>query len=101
MKQFKDLEFKPHTAGQGKQAVMFFDNGYGVSVVRFEAMFGGGYGSYTNNESEWELAILIGNSKGADICYTTPITDDVLGYLEETKVTEIMAEVQKLPETGE
>ncbi len=46
MKQFKDLEFKPHTAGSGTQGLSFFKNGYGVSVVRFELMGGFGYGSF-------------------------------------------------------
>ena len=36
MKTFKDLKFKPHRTGEGKQAVMLFPNGYGVSVVRFK-----------------------------------------------------------------
>ena len=96
MKQFKDLEFKPHLSGIGKHALMFFKNGYGVSVVRFELMGGFGYGSYTNNESEWELAVLFGNKDAWDITYNTPITDDVMGYQSNEQVTETMKKVQKL-----
>ncbi len=94
MKQFKDLKFKPHQTGTGLHALIFFKNGYGVSVVRFELAGGFGYGSYTNNESEWELAVLFGNKNSWEISYNTPITDDVMGYLSEEKVTDVMLRVQ-------
>lgn len=97
MKTFKDLVFKSHPNMSGLQAVMIFDNGYGVSVVRFELPSGFGYGSYTDNEDEWEVAIIKGTEDDSDICYDTPITDDVLGHLLETHVTDIMEKVQLLP----
>jgi hypothetical protein len=96
MKTFKDLVFNPHLVGNGKQAKIFFPNGYGVSVVRFKLLSGFGYGSYTSNESEWELAVLEGTEKDWELTYDTPITDDVLGHLSEDGVTEIMAKVQSL-----
>jgi hypothetical protein len=86
---------------------MDFPNGYGVSVVRFTRYAYGspfdsfivgmcadspGYGSYTSNESEWELAVF---HKGS-ICYDTPITDDVLGHLSDDAVTKVMGKVQRL-----
>ena len=95
MKNFKDLEFKTHQTGEGKQATMMFENGYGVSVVRFKVM--GNYGSYTSNESEWELAVLKGDEKGWSLTYETPITDDVMGHLSEEGVSEVMQKVQELP----
>ena len=94
-KTFKDLIFKPHTAGEGLQATMLFKNGYGVSVIRFK-IGSYGYGSYTSNENEWELAVLFGTEDDYDLCYTTPITDDVIGHLTETEVTDIMIKVQNL-----
>lgn len=95
MKTFNDLEFKGHRTGNGKQALMFFPNGYGVSVVRF--MIGSiGYGSYTDNESEWELAVLKGTEEDWDLCYDTNITDDVIGHLTDDGVTDIMHKVQSL-----
>ena len=96
MKTFKDLEFKPHKYGLGVQAVMDFENGYGVSVVRFKDALGpliGTFGSHTNNEKEWELAVL----EGPSLTYSTPITDDVMGHLSEKQVTGVMKKVQKLP----
>ena len=97
MKTFKDLEFKPHKTGDGKQAVMFFDNGYGISVVRFKIGFSGlGYGSYTSNESEWEIAVLTGDKDEYRLTYNTHITDDVIGHLSNDGVTEIMENIQSL-----
>ena len=96
-KTFADLKFNPHPTGPGIRARIHFKNGYGVSVVRFELMLSIGssrYGSYTDNEQEWELAVL----KNDHLTYDTPITDDVLGHLSDDQVTEIMKQVQDLPE---
>jgi hypothetical protein len=93
LKTFKDLTFKPHSVGDGLMARLNFKNGYGVSVVRFKIPYLlREYGSYTDNENEWEVAIL----KDDDICYDTPITSDVLGHQTEDDVTEIMKQVQTL-----
>ncbi len=85
MREFKDLVHKEHpNCGHfDTQAIEFFDNGYGVSVVR------GGDGLY-------ELAVLEGTEDSWGITHTTPITDDVVVYLTETGVTLFMEEVQKL-----
>jgi hypothetical protein len=95
MKIFKDLKFKPHTDGEGLQGLMFFENGYGISVIRFK-IGSLGYGSYTNNEKEWEVAVLFGNENESELCYTTPITNDVIGHLTAKQVTEIMKKIQRL-----
>lgn len=96
MKTFKDLEFKAHPHDvNGRQAKMIFENGYGISVVRFK-MYGDFFGSYTNNESEWEIAVLKGNEKNWELDYSTPITEDVCGYLSAEEVTEIMKQIQEL-----
>ena len=86
MKGFKDLNFEPHTAGIGWMTREHFDNGYGVSVVRTPYSYGGKIGLY-------ELAVL--DSEG-NICYTTPLTSDVVGYLRPEDVTDAMQRIQKL-----
>jgi hypothetical protein len=85
MKTFKNLEFKNHPMGHGVQALIYFDNGYGASVVRSEHTYGGSDGLY-------ELAVL----KNGNITYDTPITDDVIGYLTEEGVTEYLQKIQEL-----
>ena len=89
MKTFKDLEFKQHSVDPtGKHAVIEdFGNGYGISVVS-----GGMF--YTSENKPYEIAVLHKDS----ICYTTPITDDVIGYQTAEQVTEIMKQIQELKE---
>jgi len=40
----------------------------------------------------YEVAVL----KDGDLCYDTPITDDVLGYLTPEEVSSVMGQVQNL-----
>ena len=87
IKIFEDLEFKAHSAGiGGVQAIIAFDNGYGASVVRTPFTYGGRDGLY-------ELAVL---DKDGNITYETEITDDVIGYLEEDMVSELLIRIQQL-----
>lgn len=83
----KDLEFKPLWGGV--QAVMFFPNGYGVSVVKHQYSYGGDRGL-------WEIAVLKGTEDNWKLCYDTDITDDVLGYQTDQDVTDVMRRVQEL-----
>lgn len=94
MKTFNDIEFKSHKVGDGFHGLIFFPNGYGVSVVRFK--INGRYGSYTNTDNQWELAVIFGNENEWELTYNTPITNDVIGYLSSEKVTNIMKQVQEL-----
>jgi hypothetical protein len=86
MKTFNDLEFKPHITMNGIMSRIMFENGYGASVVKGEYTYGGKDGLY-------ELAVL---DKDGKLCYDTPITDDVIGYLTQQEVTDLMIEIQKL-----
>jgi hypothetical protein len=87
MKTFKDLEFVEHPAHiGGVQSRITFDNGYGASVVKTPYSYGGDKGLY-------ELAVL-----GTDghLTYDTPITNDVIGYLRDIDVTDVMEKIQQL-----
>ncbi len=100
VKTFKDLDFKPHSLtkyadkynysfneqySKAKQAIMYFENGYGVSVL---------YGScfYSSGIDTYEVGILYDGG----LTYNTDITDDVMGYLTESEVTDVMIRVQQL-----
>jgi hypothetical protein len=63
-----------------------FENGYGVSVVSHTHSYGGRKGLF-------EVAVL---GKDGDISYDTPVTDDVIGYLNPEEVTDTMKKVQEL-----
>jgi hypothetical protein len=86
MKTFKDLEFKEHPINDGVVSRIVFENGYGASVVRHEYSYGGKDGLY-------ELAVL---SNEGELTYDTPITNDVLGYLTDRDVTEVLIKIQQL-----
>jgi len=85
MKTFDDLKFELHPLGTGSIAKIKFDNGYGASVLNGERF-------YTNNRNEYELAV----TKNGVLCYDTPITDDVIGYLSREEVTDLMKKIQEL-----
>ena len=89
MKTFEDLEFEqlndaPYMVG--KKSRMHFYNGFGVSVVSHTHSYGGRDGLY-------EVAVL---DKDCVLTYETPVTSDVIGYLSEEDVTDVMKQVQEL-----
>lgn len=71
----------------GIQKVYKFDNGFGASVVRHRYSYSGPMGLL------WEIAVLDSNGK---ITYDTPITNDVIGYLEDAEVEGILEKISKL-----
>ena len=88
MKTFKDLEFEimidPFMSG--KKSRIYFDNGYGASVVSHTFSYGGKSGLY-------ELAVL----KDDELHYDNPIANgDVRGFLTEDAVTELLSQIEKL-----
>jgi hypothetical protein len=93
---FSDLNFQPHVnyPDTGVQAKYFFDNGYGVSVVRFTTPFGSG--SYGSEEGLYEFAVLKGTEENWNICYDTYITEDVLGHLTTEEVEVLLSQVENL-----
>ena len=48
--------------------------------------------SYGGKDDLWELAVL----KGEDLCYTSPLTSDVLGWLTDEDVQRALKEIAKL-----
>ena len=76
---------------RGIQRLYVFDNGYGASVIC------GPY-SYGGDRGKWELAVTI-SKKDDDwnLCYDTPITDDVIGYLSEDEVDALLDQIEALP----
>lgn len=85
---FYDLQFQhrsPYTGNQ--QAIAEFPNGYVASVIRGPWTYGGDRGLY-------ELAVM----RDGVVVYDTPITDDVIGYLQPDDVTRLLADIAALPE---
>lgn len=86
------LVFKPRDIfgdldKDGIQARHDFPNGYGVSVIR-------GFGTYGVDDGLYELGVM----RNGYLCYDTPITPDVVGYLTLEEAEELADQVAALPE---
>ena len=68
-----------------------FKNGYGASVVKH-------WGSYGFEDDLFELAVLKFDKKNGigSLCYDTEITDDVIGYLNNDEVLELLEKIKNL-----
>jgi hypothetical protein len=88
---FNDLKFTDAEINNGGiQAIVKFENNYGASVVKHDY-------SYGNKQGLYELAIIKYDENGYwDLCYDTPITNDVLGYLTEDNVTDYLIQIEQL-----
>lgn len=68
------------------QKIYKFDNGYGASVVC-------GLGTYGAKDGLFEVAVL---DRNGNITYNTPITADVLGWLDFDDVAKILNKIKAL-----
>lgn len=74
----------------GVQKIYKFGNGYGASVIR--SIFSKGH-----EEGLWELAVIDIYEDGYfELCYDTPITDDVIGNLTGEEVNEYLKKIKDL-----
>lgn len=71
----------------GYQKIYKFGNNYGASVVCSDFSYGGDMGLF-------EVAVLDLEGK---IVYDTPVTDDVIGYLDFDGVAKVLQQIQNLP----
>lgn len=86
---FSDLQFNSHPTCNGVAARQFFSNGYGLSVVSF-------IGSYGYEDGLYEAAVLKGTEEKYEVCYDSPIADDVIGRLTEPEVEVLLSQVENL-----
>lgn len=88
---FKKLENREINNGD-IQYIFRSKNNYGASIVKHSF-------SYGNERGLFELAVITFNSDDNfdfSLCYSTEITDDVLGYLSEQEVNETLEKISKL-----
>ena len=72
---------------QSNHAVFWFPNLWGASVVKDEPA------AYCKDGFPYEIAVL---NKRGQIDYTTPLTNDVLGYLTTEQAIEALEAIQGL-----
>lgn len=83
--------FSQRPLNGGDQTVYKFDNGYGASVIS------GGTFTYGGDEGLKELAVIKFQSEDKwRICYETEITDDVIGYLSDEEVENLLLQIEAL-----
>ena len=76
-----------HSQNGGTQTVYRFDNGYGASIVNHQFSYG----------TEMAVVKFHGSSiEDFDLCYSTPITDDVLGHLSPADVDMYLKRIEAL-----
>ena len=78
-------EFKVFPLNNGFCYGAIFPNNYGISIIKHD-------GSYGRECDEWEIGVL----RNGKLCYTTPITDDVIGWLTDDEVMEVARNIAKL-----
>ena len=82
------------------QKVYKFDNGYGASVIKGPNTYGGA-------EGLWEVAVIDNFSPNFpdnlaedespwEICYTSGLTDDVFGRLNDPEVDAVLRQINNL-----
>ncbi len=84
---FDDLVFEDvsETSISGhKGAILFFKNGYGISVL------------FNQHNKEYEIAVLKGIEEAWDICYDTPMTDDVIYCYSSRQIDGGIKDIQQL-----
>lgn len=74
---------------KGTQIVIFFPNNYGASIIKNPFSYGGDVGLF-------ELAVIKGNKDNWEICYDTPIANDVIGYLNSEDINKYLEQIEKL-----
>lgn len=75
----------------GKQTLHKFPNGYGASVID------GGTYCYGADQGLKELAVIkFYEGDKWHLCYETDITDDVLGYLTDEDVADLLVQIEAL-----
>lgn len=95
------VETADHHFG-GKQRIFRFENGYGASVIPEYKMRDYDSEELENPEGHahnmkpikgmWEIAVLLHD----DLCYDTPITDDVLRCQNDPEVDNILGQISRL-----
>jgi hypothetical protein len=70
----------------GYQKFVEFDNGYSASIVSNDM-------SYGSDRGLFEVAVLVND----EIVYDTPVTNDVIGFLDFQGVADTLKQIENLP----
>ena len=88
-----DREYGSNPFTRGHYERFRFMNGYGASVIRSSVSYGGDSGLL-------EIAVIRYRSAASadfELCYDTPITHDVIGFLSQDDARSILDRIAQLP----
>lgn len=77
----------------GEAHVYTFPNGWAASVVRHDYSHGGDAGL-------WEIAVGTYDGESFTLDYSTPITDDVLGWQTDDDLAAVLVQIAALPDVS-
>lgn len=78
-----------NTSRQRVQYIFRFENDYGASVVKSPYTYGG-------DQDLWELGVIKFEGCKWHLTYNTSIIEDVLGYLTDEQVMDILKQIKAL-----
>jgi hypothetical protein len=76
----------------GVQEIYRFDNGYGASKIKTDF-------SYGSDKGLWEIGVIkfFGDDMfDHNLVYDTPITNDVIGYLNDNEAEGLLQQIKEL-----
>ena len=79
------VSIRPNPIHGGKMYRFIFNDKWGASVVKHAD-------SYGHERDLWELAVLY----RGELCYSTDITSDVIGWLTDEEVRNILKRIMEL-----
>ncbi len=79
--------FIQRISDEGIRRFYEFENGYAASVICTEHSCGG-------SEGLWEVAVM---DRRGTILYDTPITNDVIGGLDDCEMLDVVRSIRSLP----
>lgn len=89
MEKFKEyLKIDEEHLG-GPHKVYKFPNNYGASVIKNPYSYGG-------EQNLWEVGVVFFDEDNYELTYSTPITNDVLGYLSDEEVENTLEQIKNL-----
>ena len=87
---FDNLKFKEHTTiPNGTQSRHYFGNGYSLSVVGGDSLYGDG-------EETFEVGVFDERGGFTRKFWNDDVDDDVRGWLSKSEVTELMERISKV-----
>lgn len=72
------------------QRIVRYENGYGASIIRNAF-------SYGSSKGLVEVAVIAFNGDDWEIVYDTPVTGDVIGWLDKDGLWEVLRQIEALP----